>query len=77
MKFLTGGIAREPSWQIRFDFGADSKVWMEEENSIYSIVIPWRFSSGFLFWVNICKTEPTELLYKLFGVKLWNYTRIT
>lgn len=31
MQFLTGGIAREPFWQIRSDSGADSIVWMGEE----------------------------------------------
>jgi hypothetical protein len=31
VKFLTGGKAREPFWQIRSDSGADSIVWMRED----------------------------------------------
>ena len=32
MQFPTGGKAREPKGMIRCDSGADSTVWMEEEN---------------------------------------------
>ncbi len=35
MKFPTGGRARERKL-IRFDYGADSTVWMEEE-----CCLPW------------------------------------
>ena len=31
MKFPTGGTAREPKGMIRCDSGADSKVWMGED----------------------------------------------
>jgi hypothetical protein len=30
VKFLTGGIPREPKGMNRCDSGGDSKVWMEE-----------------------------------------------
>ena len=33
MKFPTGGKAREPKGMIRCDSGADSTVWMEEDDS--------------------------------------------
>ena len=33
VQFPTGGKAREPKGMIRWDSGADSKVWMEEDAS--------------------------------------------
>ena len=42
MQVPIGGIAREPYGMIRFDSGADSKVWMEEDK-IYDIRTVFSF----------------------------------
>ena len=60
MKFLTGGIAREPFWQIRSDSGADSIVWMGEE---YNLIVFYRILS--------LKFVLQGFLFIRFYVKLW------
>ncbi len=44
MQFPTGGKAHEPSGMIRCDSGADSIVWMKEEESMQKrILYKWQY----------------------------------